>query len=301
MAGVQFASSGLTYEPNDEVVNDHVRIVKLTGGTVTVNSDAKRIPFTKQFLDAAFDGTPPTDSSTDVTDLSKNASPVRIAVQKVRGKWYPSVLYTMMDSMVHDDHLPQPTAADVIAPTGAGSADDAVRQSIVALAESDYDTVIGLLDPSEDAAVHDYGKVLTRKADSPTKPEFTLDDVTFTDTKVDGGVRVSFKSASITTDGEKVDATLDGDCVVLTKGNDSHRECAMDDLEKRAHLKLTAPQRAAVQHLIAAIPKIGVVATRSGGKWFVSPVRSYIDVGSAVLGGLQGNDLLVLIKLFKQQ
>ena len=37
--------------------------------------------------------------------------------------------------------------------------------------------------------------------------------------------------------------------------------------------------------------------TQSGGKWFVAPVRSWLDILTSVLGSLQGNDLIELAHL----
>jgi hypothetical protein len=37
--------------------------------------------------------------------------------------------------------------------------------------------------------------------------------------------------------------------------------------------------------------------TSTDGQWYVNPVRSYLDLSNTLLEPLQGNDLLVLIKL----
>ncbi len=48
-------------------------------------------------------------------------------------------------------------------------------------------------------------------------------------------------------------------------------------------------------HVFAALPKIGIVATQTGGKWYIDPLRSYADLSTAVLSGLDKGDLLTLI------
>ena len=153
-------------------MNDHVQLVTVTGGTLTLNSDASKVPYTKEFLDAAFDGKAPTQTDNQSVDLAKAARqsghPLRIAVQKVSGKWYPSLMYTVLAAEAQSDGLGNPSAADAIAPLGAGSADDAVRQLITAFTKKDYRSAIALLDPNEDPAMHDYGNLLLRHAPQAT-------------------------------------------------------------------------------------------------------------------------------------
>jgi hypothetical protein len=50
--------------------------------------------------------------------------------------------------------------------------------------------------------------------------------------------------------------------------------------------------------LLTGLTKIGVDTTRSGGLWYVNPVRSYLDVTTSVLSGLKDNDLLEMIQFF---
>ena len=40
-----------------------------------------------------------------------------------------------------------------------------------------------------------------------------------------------------------------------------------------------------------------MATSRTGGQWFVTPVRTYADLSATVLSGLQGDDLFQLAKL----
>ena len=65
----------------------------------------------------------------------------------------------------------------------------------------DVPSLIALLDPNEDAALHDYGRLV---GGASSDSLVTIDKATFTDTPVSGGVRVSLKSISITdSDGDQ--------------------------------------------------------------------------------------------------
>ena len=305
VAGVQIQSSALTFGSSDDVVNDRVHVVKVTGGTITINSDAGKIPYTKEFIEAAFPNGAPSGTSTDTIDIGQqvkdSGKPVRIAVQKVDGKWYPSLMYTVVDSINHDNGNSNPAASDAIPAVGEGSPEDAVRALLTAATKSDVNKAIAVLDPSDSAALHDYGKLLSQSMVAGNGAAFTIDDVSFNTTKVTGGTRVSLKSITVTDTGggSKSTVTVVGDCLNIDANNDSKRYCAGDalDLLSNTKIALTSDEKQALTDLFKSLPNIGVVTTQSGGKWFVSPIRTYADLGTAILTGLGDNDLLILIKL----
>ena len=52
MTGTTITVSNLTFDGTDETINDNLRIVKLTGGTITISSDPNSIPLSDKFKDA---------------------------------------------------------------------------------------------------------------------------------------------------------------------------------------------------------------------------------------------------------
>ena len=306
VAGVHVTTSGLTFDKNEEVINDHVRIVKVTGGTITLSSDAAAIPYTKEFLDAAFPDGAPTGTTSDTVDIAKevkeSGGPARIAVQKVGGKWYPSLMYTIVDAANQDAGNANPTAADAIPAVGFTSPTAAVKALVDAAVSGDAAQAIAVLDPNDSAALHDYGTLLTKDSD-PGVDGVTLDDLQFTTTAITGGTRVSLKSFTATDDGTTSTVTVEGDCLSVREDGDTHRFCAADAIDAIGAFSgdLSASEKAALDHVFAALPKIGVVTTEVSGKWYVSPIRSYADLGTAILSGLGSDDLLVLIKLARRE
>jgi hypothetical protein len=306
VSGLQVQASGLTFLPNDDVINDHVHIVQLTGGTIAVDSDASKVPYTKAFLDAAFPNGAPVGNTTNTVDIGaqvkKSGGPVRIAVEKVDGKWYPSLMYTIVDAANRDAGNPNPTAADAIAANGSASPDATVRLFIDAALKSDANAVIGLLDPDDSAALHEYGTQLTKGA-TPSDPDYTINDIDFSDTPVAGGTRVSLKSVTFTDADDPGPVTLgiDGDCVTVAADNHSQQFCSAKLFDEFAGgSRLTSADKAALSDLFKALPNIGIVTTEVGGKWYVSPIRSFADIGTDVLSGLADNDLITLIQLANQ-
>jgi hypothetical protein len=43
----------------------------------------------------------------------------------------------------------------------------------------------------------------------------------------------------------------------------------------------------------------GIIATQSGGQWFINPVRTIFEASTSVLGRLQGTDVADLISIIK--
>jgi hypothetical protein len=192
VSGVKFQVQGLTFADKTVPINDRVQIVQLTGGTLDVSADAAKIPFTRDFLDAAFPhGLPTGSNQTQHIDIAQvvrdnNNHAIRIAAQKSGGKWYPSVFYTIADNAAGND---VPTTADAIPARGGSSPQDAVTKMVNALIQGDYTGAITLLSPDELAVMHDYGGLLLRGAGSGGPSDVTVPDLQLKTEQVSGGPR----------------------------------------------------------------------------------------------------------------
>jgi hypothetical protein len=175
VTAVKTSIKALVFAPTVPV-NDHEQIVQLTGGTVTIAGDASKIPFTKDFVNALFPhGLPTGTSSTSTVDIAQavqanGGEPIRVAAEKVGGRWYPSLFYTIADNAAHSSGLGTPTAGDYVAANGAASAGDAVKQIINALLQGNIARAIQLLSPEELAVVHDYAGLIMRAPGSSYSP-----------------------------------------------------------------------------------------------------------------------------------
>jgi hypothetical protein len=300
---------------NPVTVNDHVQIAQLTGGTVSVSADLSKVPFTAEFLKTLFPhGVPPGQSTTggNIADAvrSNGGKAIRIATQKVDGRWYPSLFYTVADNAAVSGGAGAPTAADYVPAKGASSPADAVKQLVNALLAGDSTRAIELLSPTELAAVHDYaGLIVKNGAGSPAAPVH-IDDLQLTTTPVArGGQSVGLKSVKATTDAGAFALTIDGDCVEVTlPGQSAQRMCSgqlVDEIATQLNLfgapPLTSAQRAALTHLLSGSALTGgIVTTQTGGQWYVNPVRTGLSDVTTLLARLQGNDLIELIGLIRE-
>ncbi len=310
VTGLTFHATGLTFADQTVTVNDRVQIVQLTGGTVTTGSDLSKVPFTKEFLKAAFPDGTPTATAPRTTDIAAaardNGGPFRLAAQKVDGRWYPSIFYTVADNAAHDAGV-EVTPADAIPARGAASPEAAVEQVVRALFAGDLETVLRLMSPDEMAAVHDYGKPILDNLGSHHSSRVTVTDVKLTSTEISGGGRrVTLSSLTLDSPSNgELRLVRDGGCVSATDNGDTKRLCATDLADQvvsflngvGATSNVTPAQRAALAHLITGATNVGLDVSRTDGEWYVTPARSVLDLVTSSLSALRGDDLLEIVEL----
>ncbi|MCU1655525.1 MAG: proline-rich proteoglycan 2 [Pseudonocardiales bacterium] len=314
VAAVKTSIKNLAFDA-DVTVNDHVQIIQLTGGTVSLNTDASKIPFTSGFVKTLFPSGAPTASRTSTVDIadavrSNNGKPIRIATEKVGGRWYPSIFYTIADYAAVGSGAVGPTTADYVPAKGAASPVDAVKQLVNALVSGDIARAIELLSPDEMAAVHDYAGLIVKSAGSSyPAANVHIDDLQLTVKPTTGGAQlVTLNSVTVTTGtGDKIVVTVNGDCVDMTlPGQAPQHLCTSQiaaqlasQLERLGGQPLTPAQKQALTDLFGGETQGGIVTTQSGGQWYVNPVRTILDQSTGLLTGLKGNDVLELIGVFR--
>ena len=308
VTGLQVSLKNLTFTGDPIKINERVSVVQISGGTVHVNADLTRVPFTKAFLDAAFPGgvsTVHNETTVDIaTEIKKNGGkPVRIAAEKVSGDWYPSIGYTIADSAANQ-HIP--SASDAIPAVGASSATEAVKQEITALAGGDYRKAIQLLSPDDTAPVHDYGGLILSNATSAQAP-FRITDLQLTSTAIDGGQRVTLQKISFDAGDTTGTIAIEGSCVNATISGQTNRLCAEDLVSGVLAAvsqfglsdQITDQQRQALADVVSAVNKIGVDTVQVGGQWYVAPARTSLDLTNVILSGLHGDDAIQLATMIR--
>jgi len=311
LPGVDLTAKNITFDKSKtEVVNDHVKVVKLTAGTITFNADLRKVPFTDEYLKLAFPQGLPSDSTSNgtinIADVVRDTGePVRISAQSVNGKWYPSLLYTIADNTVYSSGEDNPTPADYIAPKGAASPEDVVKQAVAALSKGDYTRLIELSSPDEMRVLHDYGGLIVKNIPAQSKPDFTVKDLQLTSRSVSGATRVSLKSITVDVPDHETTVAIDGGCLMVTVDGDHQKLCTIDLIQELndgpfRDKPLTPVEIRALGHLIEGIPNVGVDVTSTDGQWYLNPARSYLDLSNALFEPLQDNDFLVLLKLMQR-
>jgi hypothetical protein len=299
------AGSGLTFDDGAaQTINDHLVINKLVSGSITVSPKLDGSMFTQQFLHSAFpNGLPKQQPNTiDIADMvHRTGQPVRIATVKVDGGWYTSLFYTAADYALESARRPWPTTS--LPATGSASPDAAAAQFVKALLSADYRTAIELTNPNEMAVLHDAGPAILDALHAPKPTGITVEDISFADRPVTGGVDAVLRGATLEQGGDTLVLSRQNGCYAVTdKGTGDQRKLCAGDFAQQAQSDLAnlPPEVAtALQHLTSGVLSNGpgLVSTQVDGKWYVSPVRSFGALLVAMVSGLQPADIKALVQL----
>ncbi len=284
-----------------EQVRPDVAIAKLVGGTVTLDRDVDALPLTDSYRRLAYpDGVPPAQAP-EVVDIARvvaeQGRPVRVATVRIDGAWYVSLGYSVADLALVQEGRAWPQGS--VAPRGAATPQDALRESVSALFAQDARRLVELAPPNELAVVHDVGPLLVENAGTP-RPTVRLVELASTPTDVPGGTALTIDRLVAEDDsGARATVVRDGDCLSVTEtrpagGGAPTRLCA-DDLARQGVGSLPGATDPAVRDVVvrAARAALGlrIVVVQDEGQYYVSPARTVAGLGIDVLRTLQPADL----------
>jgi hypothetical protein len=298
--GASIEATGLKYdEAGAEKVNDELTITKLIGGKVAFSANLGELPLTDQFMEAAFpDGvnTSPQEETIDIAEVvEESGEPIRIATVNVDGEWYPSLFYTIADYSLQNLDAEWP--AEPIADNGADSPEQAVEDLVAAAVNGDLERVIELMPPDEMGALHAVGPVLLERAGTPPSTGVEINDLkTAASEANDLGTKVMLEEVTVTAEGETVHVKKDGDCYSVEAQGETQQLCAADLAAQIGGSDMDPALATALSNLAAGfIKNTGVVTTEVDGKWYVSPLRTYSELGITALSELTPEDVLALV------
>ena len=315
MTGTTISVSGLTYAGADETINDNLRIVQLTGGTITIASDPASIPLSDKIKDAfgsEIDQAQPQSQTVNIADAvaENDGQPIRVATVKRGDQWYVSLFYTIADNAVHQAGLPNPSEADRIAAVGSESPEAAVEALIEQSTAGNLEGVIAVTAPDEMGVLHDYGKLLIDEAGGSDLTSdmdslgVTISDTSWVVTDVTGGKKVSIGSMTVTADGQSATITRDAEAgsIKLEVPGEEAIELNEDTIDgflsdAVGSDELTPEMLKIIKQEFKQIIGLGIVTVQVGDSWYVSPVRSFSDIGVSLLKGLDSEDVDYLISL----
>jgi hypothetical protein len=283
-----------------EQVREDVVITKLVGGTITTEQNPEDIPFTDSFRALAFpDGLPPAEGpmTMDIAQIvAEQGEPIRLAAVRVDGSWYVSLFYTAADYSLREEGQAWPQQS--VAPRGAATPQDALRETAQALLDQDARRLVELAPPGELSVVHDIGEVLIADAGgTPTGARIVELDADEVQVRGRPGL---FITRVVVADpgGEQLTVTRDGDCVTLVAAGTPQRLCAAD-IGELGGLPLDdstfGPLAGLIPDVVQALLEVKVVTTEVDGLHYVSPVRTVVGIYADVLGVLDREDLAALI------
>ncbi len=268
----------------EQPVRDDIVTVQMTGGSVESSADPSKIAggVVEQFQ----------DSLPTVQKTSEPFEKGSLTTVKRSGRWYVSLAYTGAEAARRSSGKPMPALAASIAPAGAASAEEAVKQMMDRLGALDTTGAISLLDPDEMQVLQDYAPLFLADAEqslASARKQFTLTfpNLGLASKQVDGRTVVSITKWSVdlnvTADGQAGRLLVDGDCVDVTYDGKQSKRCGKDlpkligditgdtagtsDIEKQW---VDQYQKALSDP--AALG--GITVVERNGKWYVAPMRT---------------------------
>ena len=288
----------LRFSETPRMVRDNVAITELVGGVVTISADPSTIPFTDSFAKLAFpDGPPPAGQPTEIDIaqvVAQQGEPLRVASVEVDGGWYVSLFYTVADYALASENLAWPTTS--IAPRGAATPNDALRETVNALLDGNIQRLVELAPPGELSVLHDVGPVLVAQAGAqPIGGQLVELETTQTDVRGDTALAISRVVVQVP-DGRRLTVTRTGECIDLQGSDGSAQRLCTQDVLKQADLGVTDPAlKRVLPRLVQAMLDIKIVTTEIDGAYYVSPGRTLVGIYADLLGTLQPEDLADLL------
>lgn len=290
--GVELDFTGLTFSSRQ--IASGVSTVRLETGKSTYKIDGARSPigdFLRPLLGE--EANEVVQGSDDLSDED-----VFFTTIKEGDKWFVSLWYSIAEAARQEMKAPVPPFGNGIAARGAPTPEQAVEEMIRAAVLLDVRRLIELTPPVEARALHDYAPLFIDQAEAGARETRKLYDVEVRKLQLTGRVTGSTAlvkvgelafSAAIPSMGLSVD--YDGECVTVVGdffGSDApQRQCGAG----------FAPAAGLPG---VPTPKIGFVAVREGGLWYVSPTATMLDGILATLKALDGNTLEMFKKFFTQ-
>lgn len=227
VSGLDVTTAGLTMEIAE--VDDHIRWVTLNGGSISVVGTSGDLPMSDLQMTGDLDNT---------VDLA--AEPFSFAVVSEDGSWYPSIWYTLAETLRRDSDLPLPTISRQ--PVGSSTPGEAAARFVDAAFDMRPSEMLTAMDPVEMRAAYDYSSLFISDLDSAAleiRREIRSDGSDWNLASLDTSVTDDGDQALVSIDGFVVTGTqgltepftvsLDGGCLTGDFGSETETICQGDD------------------------------------------------------------------------
>jgi hypothetical protein len=313
VSGFDLEFDGLTFEV--EQVRPDLARVHLTAGaaSVSVNGDQIAVGDFVDDLLAEFDADLSELSATETSELDPTDAGGFLVARDTGDGWRISLGYTAAEAArdALGGDVPLPGAG--IAARGADSPEAAVDEMIRSVADFDFERVIAGFS-SEMQPLREYADLYRddlRVAGGQASDEVSV-DVHSIDLEADQSgstalVQVRGFDISVDADGSSFDVTVDGDCVTLSGDlgdlglEDTPFESGRVCISEVGELSRDGFEEFELELAEEGIElpdfgpfnevEVGIVVVEEDGRWFVSPVRTALDLGVKGLQALERDHL----------
>lgn len=308
-AGLRLRTNGIRFDPSVQQVNDHVAITKLVAGTITIGSQLSADDYTANFLRTAFPrGLSAVHGSTTLDiaqQVRRLGHPVRLATVEVNGRWYPSLFYSIADSVLQELHQPWP--ARVIPAVGADIPNEAAEDFLQAVLNGDARLAVEHTDPDEMAALHDMGQSLVTAVHLAPADRVHITHVAFDDRHVPGGgVEAVVRTLDLVVHGQRVLVQWTDGCYSVQAAAGSSSLCAggFADALRGTPLEGNLPGSLLrlMDDMFGGLVRdgVGIVTTVDRELWYVNPGLTASQLAHGLYGSITEPDLAQVLRLMSE-
>lgn len=299
--GVDFEFDDIEIEVTE--VRPGMAHLHISSGDVTAAIDGSAVPFGPLITDRVAADTLAVDERR--TESITRADYPIVAVER-DGRWYLSLWYSVAENARLELGQPLPDRNERINQVGADTPERAVENFVAALEHLDVATMIGMLDPTDAAALYDYAPlfiddaqegaddfVRTLRADGwswevtdlevraeteGSQSTVFIEGLGFRAGNGDDSLDASFggdrMSVRFESDALRLGYVVEGDCVTVTfdEGYGAETDSFCTD-ELLGGVGLGSLTQGAMGG-IATWDEMGVVVRNVGGRWYISPIRT---------------------------
>lgn len=292
-------------------------------GTASASVNGSKVPIGGLLTDNGVtvpDASAP-ETSFDSSTANKGAGSVIAAVKK-DGRWYVSLFYSIAENARRDAKQDVPAASAAVKPAGATTPQKAMDAFLTAVTSVDTEAIIAALDPNEAEALQRYAPLFlsdAKGAIDSAKKDFSIDitDTSYTVNKIDGShvgivpktLNATVKSTNSAGDRQTTTIEINDGCVKVTANGTTQNSCDLSDSQINDTVKNELPSGGDPAKLTTLIDDFkkafddlsvkGITMTQVGGKWFVSPIGTTLDVTVDVLKALDKTEIQTIIDDFK--
>jgi hypothetical protein len=298
VGGLDLAFEDVQVEPTETNVDD-ISDIRITA-TATSSADGANVPIGNLLIDEAFGGDrPDLDSEPQDGDIDW-----KLATVKRDGRWYLSAFYSIAENarQLGDDIPESPIVA-----RGADTPEGAVQAILDAVADRDLEGLIAALNPNEAEALQRYAPMFLDEAQGgldDVDAKISISDTKFTVTGSGDRRTVAVDALTMEagTGDENVSVELADGCLVVTSGDSTSDSCQFASSIDEALGVLGLGDNEDLTSLITTtkdafsdLGPVGITVQQVDGKWFVSPLGSFMDLLLAELAALDKNELTDII------
>ncbi len=276
-------------------------------GLMTATVDGEALPIGNMIDDVAAILEVPSPDRSQMSGSGSEAIDTEFTAVERDGRWYFSMMYTAAEFARQEVGLGEIPVTG-LTPIGGDSPEEAVDLLFKSVIDLNLSDVIATLNPGEAEALQRYAPLFLDEAQSELTGvplQWSLEEAEYSTTGSGNRRTVAIETLAIEGVAEGVPFSLEyrNGCAIVSADGETFDLCdavqsvsaELDDFF--ADAKPIADLVDRVELALNDIGPIGITVREFDGKWYVSPIGTYVDVYLTVLRALDADEIREIVAL----